>query len=94
MLGIKQDVLYKVLPLPPGLEVLSIQIGITRPITFCSVYFHPNSSISETKVLFRHMSDLCSGHSPAAQHRVTLISQILIGVYYLVIYRLLMHFVT
>ena len=40
VLGINQDVLYKVLPSPSaGLKVLTIQIGIKRSsYNFCSVY--------------------------------------------------------
>ena len=64
MLGIKQDILSKVLPSPHGLEVLTIQIGIRRPIILCLVYLQPSSSISENEPLFKHISDLCSGSSP------------------------------
>ena len=51
MLGIKQDILSKVLPSPPGLEVLTIQIGIKRSIILCLVYLQPSSSISENEPL-------------------------------------------
>ena len=65
MLGIKQDILSKVLPSPHRLEVLTIKIGIRRPIILCLVYLQPSSSISENEPLFKHISYLCSGSSPA-----------------------------
>ena len=34
MLGIEQDILSKVLPSPPGLEVLTIQIGSHQETLF------------------------------------------------------------
>ena len=63
MFGVKHGVLCKILSFPTKLEVITIQIGTTKPLFFCLVYLHSNSSISETELLFRQTSDLCYGNS-------------------------------
>jgi len=42
MLAVHDSQSYKILPSPSCLEVLSVSIGSSSPITYCLVYIPPN----------------------------------------------------
>ena len=58
MLAVHDSQSYKILPSPSCLEVLSVSIGSSSPITYCLVYIPPNPAEEYLIEFFNYLQSL------------------------------------